>query len=153
MLTISVLGPLRAERDGRQVDLGTSRQRAVIARLVAAGGQVVSTDRFIHDLWQGQPPPKALAALQVYISNLRRTLEPGRTRRSPATILVSAPPGYRLDLPTEAVDAWRLPGLIDEAGAALGRGDGQRAHTLLDEALSLWRGTAFGAFSGDWAGG
>ena len=47
---------------------------------------MVSTDRFIDDLWRGQPPPKALAALQVYVSNLRRVLEPGRLPRTPATV-------------------------------------------------------------------
>lgn len=151
MLTIRVLGPLRAKRDGRAVDLGPTRQRAVVARLVAAGGQVVSTDRFIDDLWQGQPPPKALAALQVYVSNLRRALEPHRAPRTPAAVLVSAPPGYRLDLPEDAVDAWRLPGLIDEAGAALGRGEGEAVHALLDRALALWQGTAYGEFAEDWA--
>ncbi|MEV6037447.1 winged helix-turn-helix domain-containing protein [Nonomuraea sp. NPDC052116] len=78
MLDIQVLGPLQASLHGRHVDLGPARQRAVLARLVAAGGQVVSADRFIDDLWQGQPPPKALAALQVYVSNLRRALEPDR---------------------------------------------------------------------------
>ncbi|MGC5009238.1 AfsR/SARP family transcriptional regulator [Streptosporangium sp. DT93] len=90
---LRVLGPLQAEIDGRAVDLGTSRQRAVVARLVAAGGHVVSTDRFIDDLWRGQPPPKALTALQVYVSNLRRVLEPGRAPRTPATVLVGSRPG------------------------------------------------------------
>ncbi|MGW2218831.1 AfsR/SARP family transcriptional regulator, partial [Nonomuraea sp. NPDC001684] len=105
MLQLHLLGPLHATMDGRRLDLGSARQRAVLARLVAADGQVVSTDRFIEDLWQGQPPPKALAALQVYVSNLRRVLEPDRPPRAPAGVIVSAPPGYRLCLPDEAVDA------------------------------------------------
>ncbi|WP_219471072.1 AfsR/SARP family transcriptional regulator, partial [Nonomuraea rhizosphaerae] len=149
-LRVSVLGPLQAALGDRTLDLGPARQRAVVARLVAAGGQVVSTDRFIHDLWQEQPPPKALAALQVYVSNLRRVLEPTRPPRAPATVIVSAPPGYRLDLPDEAVDAWRLPSLIDAAGAALKRGDGAAAHRLLDEALGLWAGPAYGEFGDHW---
>ncbi|SEM61839.1 BTAD domain-containing putative transcriptional regulator [Nonomuraea pusilla] len=151
MLGIHILGPLHAVMDGTPVDLGSARQRSVLARLVAAGGQVVSTDRFIEDLWQGQPPPKALAALQVYVSNLRRALEPGRPPRAPATVLVSAPPGYRLRLPDDAVDAWRLPRLIDTAGAALKRREGAAAHALLNEALGLWSGPAYAGFSGPWA--
>ncbi len=87
---VGVLGPLRAGIGGRPLDLGGPRQRAVLARLVAAGGHVVPTDRFIDDLWDGVPPPKALAALQVYVSNLRRVLEPGRAPRTPATVLVTA---------------------------------------------------------------
>ncbi|MFI6740531.1 BTAD domain-containing putative transcriptional regulator [Nonomuraea sp. NPDC050451] len=151
MLHIQVLGPLQASLRGRGVDLGPARQRAVLARLVAAGGQVVSADRFIDDLWQGQPPPKALAALQVYVSNLRRALEPDRPPRAPATVIVSAPPGYRLRLAEENVDAWRLPGLIDAAGKALQQGAAVAAHDLLDEALGLWTGSAYGEFPEEWA--
>ncbi|NRQ34616.1 AAA family ATPase [Nonomuraea sp. NN258] len=150
MLHIHILGPLQATLNGRTLDLGSARQRAVIARLVAAGGHVISTDRFIDDLWQGQPPPKALAALQVYVSNLRRVLEPERPPRAPARVIVSAPPGYRLSLPDEAVDAWRLPGLIDAAGAALKQGAGATAHDLLDQALELWKGPAYGEFTESW---
>jgi DNA-binding SARP family transcriptional activator len=90
-----------------------------VARLVAAGGHVVSTDRFIDDLWRGQPPPKAPAALQVYVSNLRRVLELGRLPRTPATVPVSAVPGYRLRPEPEQVDAWPFPRLAHAAGAAL----------------------------------
>ncbi|MFI6816963.1 BTAD domain-containing putative transcriptional regulator [Nonomuraea sp. NPDC050328] len=151
MLRIHVLGPLQVTLDGRRIDLGTSRQRAVLARLVAAGGEVVSTDRFIDDLWQGQPPPKALAALQVYISNLRRATEPGRAPRTPATVIVSTPPGYRLSLPVEAVDAWRARPLIEQAAAVLEQGRAEQALVLLDELRGLWRGAAFGEFPDDWA--
>ncbi|NUT09708.1 MAG: AfsR/SARP family transcriptional regulator, partial [Nonomuraea sp.] len=151
MLQIHLLGPLHATMNGRRLDLGSARQRAVLARLVAAGGQVVSTDRFIDDLWQEQPPPKALAALQVYVSNLRRVLEPGRPPRAPAGVIVSAPPGYRLCLPDESVDAWRLPGLIDAAGAALKQGAGAVAYDLLDRTLGLWTGAAYAEFAEEWA--
>ncbi|WP_329426383.1 AAA family ATPase [Streptosporangium sp. NBC_01495] len=149
---LRVLGPLQAEINGRTVDLGTSRQRAVVARLVAAGGHVVSTDRFIDDLWRGQPPPKALAALQVYVSNLRRVLEPERLPRTPATVLVSAVPGYRLRLDPERVDAWLFPRLVDTAGVALAEGDGVRALEVVDRALAFWQGPAYAEFADDeWA--
>ncbi|MGW4662791.1 BTAD domain-containing putative transcriptional regulator [Streptosporangium sandarakinum] len=149
---LRVLGPLQAEINGRRADLGPFRQRAVVARLVAAGGHVVSTDRFIDDLWRGQPPPRALAALQVYVSNLRRALEPDRPPRAPATVLVSAAPGYRLRLEPERVDAWLLPGLIESAAAALAEDDGDRALDLADRALALWQGPAYAEFADErWA--
>lgn len=61
----------------------------------------MSVDRLIEDLWQGEAPPRATASLQVYVSNLRRALEPGRAPRSPAQLLVSAPPGYAVRGDTE----------------------------------------------------
>ncbi|MEO3853677.1 BTAD domain-containing putative transcriptional regulator [Acrocarpospora sp. B8E8] len=152
MVRIRVLGQLAAEVAGHPVDLGTSLQRAVVARLVSAAGHIVSTDRFIDDLWQGQAPPKALGALQVYVSNLRRVLEPGRLPRTPATVLVSAPPGYRLQLDPDAVDAWRFPRLIDEAVRVLNVGEPATAIKRIDEALSLWTGSPYAEFAGEeWA--
>jgi hypothetical protein len=44
-------------------------------------------------------------------SNLRRLLEPDREPRAPARLLVSAPPGYAVRLPGDAVDAWRFEAL------------------------------------------
>ncbi|KAA9378353.1 AAA family ATPase [Microbispora cellulosiformans] len=152
MVRLWVLGRFRAEVEGRPVDLGPPLQRAVIARLVCAGGHVVSTDRFIEDLWQGQPPPKALGALQVYVSNLRRLLEPGRAPRTPAGVLVTAPPGYLLQLGADSVDAWRFPALVDAVADLLGRGEPGEALRAIDEALSLWKGPAFAEFADqDWA--
>ena len=93
-VTVCVLGRMSATVDGAQVSLGTPGQRAVLARLVAAGRRVVSTDRLIDDLWAGEPPPRALSALQVHVSNLRRVLEPDRKPRTPASVLISAQPGW-----------------------------------------------------------
>ncbi|WP_061294962.1 BTAD domain-containing putative transcriptional regulator [Herbidospora cretacea] len=149
MLRLRVLGQLAASVGDVPVELGTFLQRAVVARLVAGGGHIVSADRFIEDLWREQPPPKALGALQVYISNLRRILEPGRAPRTPATVIVSAPPGYRLQLPPGAVDAWRFPRLVDEAVAK--KDPVERLRTL-DDALALWTGPAYAEFADEeWA--
>jgi DNA-binding SARP family transcriptional activator len=42
-----ILGPLEVEVDGRPVDAGTPKQRALLAMLLVARGQVVSLDRLI----------------------------------------------------------------------------------------------------------
>ncbi len=140
MVLIRVLGSFAAEVGGEPVSLGGPRQRGVLALLVAARGQVVSVDRMVEDLWRGEPPSRALASLQAYVSNLRRLLEPGRPPRTPARLLVSAPPGYALRLPPGAVDAWRFEELLDEARTLAGPRD---VRARLDEALALWRGPAF----------
>src|ERR1700742_3427943 len=107
-LALRLLGPLEADVAGSPADLGRPRQRAVLAMLLIARGAVVSVDRLIDDLWHGEPPPRATGGLQVYVSNLRRTLEPDRAPRTPATVLVSAAPGYALRVDDSAVDAWRF---------------------------------------------
>ncbi|MFF5205912.1 BTAD domain-containing putative transcriptional regulator [Streptosporangium sp. NPDC000396] len=136
MVWIQVLGSFAAEVDGGPVPLGGPLQRAVLAVLVAARGQVVSADRLIDALWHDHPPAQALTSLQAYVSNLRKLLEPGRPPRTPARLLVSMPPGYALRLPDDAVDAWLFERLVREAGESDSR-------SALERALGLWRGPAF----------
>lgn len=142
MVHIRVLGSFTAERDGEAIPLGGHRQRSVLALLVAARGRVVSVDRMIEELWQGAPPSRAVASLQAYVSNLRRLLEPGRAPRTPARLLVSAPPGYALRLPEDAVDAWRFERLLGRARETL-HAEPDTAGALLREALALWQGPAY----------
>ncbi len=152
-MSVRVLGQLAADVGGSPADLGGRQQRAVLARLVVARESVVSTDRIVDDLWRGEPPARALASLQAYVSNLRRALEPGRAPRSPARLLVTVPPGYafRADEPDATVDAWRFEHLVDRArGQAVATPAESRA--LLDDALRQWRGPAYAEFADEsWA--
>src|SRR5262249_43523833 len=119
--------------------------------LLMERGRVVSVDRMIDQLWRGEPPPRAIASLQAYVSNLRRILEPRRAPRAQALILVSVPPGYALGLPDEAVDAWRFESLL-AAARSDAPGQPERARHDLEQALALWRGPAYAEFADEeWA--
>ena len=152
MLRLRVLGALEATLEpdvADPPDLGGPRQRSVLALLLVARRQVVSVDRLVEDLWNGEPPRRAIGALQAYVSHLRRALEPHRAPRSPAGILVSEPPGYAIRVDEEAVDAWRFESLVRRATEAA---DPAAARLLLDEALGLWRGPAYAEFATEsWA--
>jgi DNA-binding SARP family transcriptional activator len=139
VVRIRVLGPVELDMGGRPADIGGPRQRAVLALLLVGRGGVVSVDRMIDQLWRGEPPPRAIASLQAYVSNLRRLLEPDRPQRAPATLLVSRAPGYALRLPADAVDAWRFEELLRGAR----RTDPAAGLRVIDEALSLWQGPAY----------
>ncbi|MFE6925022.1 BTAD domain-containing putative transcriptional regulator [Nocardia sp. NPDC057663] len=132
---------MRVEVGDRPADLGGPRQRALLARLVLAGGEVVSTDRLIDDLWAGDPPPKALGALQAHISYLRRAIEPDRPPRAPATVLISEAPGYALRLDRSAVDAWQFERLLAD-----GDPDPGRRYHVLGDALACWHGEPYAPF-------
>ena len=146
MIQFCVLGPFEVLLDGKSVDLGPRKQRAVLAALTIEANRVVSLDRLIDELWGEEPPAQAIGTLQAYVSNLRRVLEPNRTPREPPKVLVTQSPGYVLRVPEGALDSTRF-----EALAAEGRGllaeDPSAARLLLDEALALWRGSALADFA------
>ncbi|MEU4362392.1 BTAD domain-containing putative transcriptional regulator [Promicromonospora sp. NPDC023987] len=141
---VGVLGPVTAWVDGAEAALGGPRQRAVLARLVAARGRVVTAGRLIEDLWE-DPPRGALVTLRTFVAALRRGLEPGRTARTPARLIVTDGPGYALR--GVEVDAWSfeatVSGARDLAPAA--------ARAALDQALDTWRGTPYAALGQPWA--
>lgn len=137
---VAALGPIRAWVAGEPVELGGRRQRSVLARLVSAHGEVVSVDRLIDDLWEGEPPPKVLSSLQAYISHLRRVLEPWREPRTVAGVIVSAAPGYCLRLPAEAVDVWRFESKVSAAEQEAEPAERAR---LLEDALEGWSGEPY----------
>lgn len=141
---VGVLGPVAAWVDGAEAALGGPRQRAVLARLVAAGGRVVTAERLVEDLWD-EPPEGALVALRTFVAALRRGLEPGRAPRTPARLLVTDGPGYALrgaDVDARSFEA-AVSGARDLAPAA--------ARTALDRALGTWRGTPYAALDQPWA--
>ncbi|MBH0776291.1 BTAD domain-containing putative transcriptional regulator [Nocardia bovistercoris] len=149
MVRIGVLGALTAADERGELDLGGPRQRGVLARLLVARGEVVPVDRLIDDLWRGEPPPRALGALQAYVSNLRRLLEPARAPRTPATVLISRTPGYAVCPTVADVDAWRF---VAEVEAAAGQEDPRERRRTLERALARWHGPAYAAFSAEpWA--
>ncbi|MEZ0074683.1 BTAD domain-containing putative transcriptional regulator [Planotetraspora sp. GP83] len=142
-----VLGPLRAERGGQAIRLGGPRQRAVLAVLLMARGRMVPAERIMSDVWEGSPPSSP-TSLHVYISELRRALEPEREVRAPAGLLVREGPGYALRVDPAAVDAERFADMAVAGRRALNGGRPGPAEELLSEALDLWRGSAYADFAG-----
>jgi DNA-binding SARP family transcriptional activator/tetratricopeptide (TPR) repeat protein len=120
-----VLGPFEVIMDGRSLELGAPKRRAVLLALVLEPNRVVSTARLIDALWDEAPPPTAQKALQLYVSQLRRLL--GRER------LQTTAPGYLLRVKPDELDLARFHRLQDE-----GR---------YREALALWRGPPLTEFA------
>ncbi|MFF5225565.1 BTAD domain-containing putative transcriptional regulator [Dactylosporangium sp. NPDC000521] len=136
ILQIRILGPLEVVGEGGPVDTGTPKQRAVLAMLTMQPGRTVSVQRLIDELWADEPPERAIASLQAYVSRLRRALEPGRTARDRSTVLVSRAPGYQLMVPADAVDAARFAAAVEQARTGT---DPAVALQVLTDALHLWR--------------
>ena len=89
----------------RIVDLGRPKQRAVLAMLLLNANRVVSIDRFAEVLWPDAAAERGVGSVPVYISNLRRLLEPERAPRSQPRVLLTCAPGYVLCVEREDYDA------------------------------------------------
>ena len=127
-MRIGVLGPVEAWEDGRELPLGSGRQRALFVLLLLHADQVVSKDRLIDELWGERPPPSAAKVLQGYVSQLRRALPP--------EAIVTRGSGYLLRAVN--TDASKFERLLDEAN---GQEPWEAAQTLR-AGLALWRGRA-----------
>jgi DNA-binding SARP family transcriptional activator len=150
-VAFGVLGPVTAATALGPVALKGPRHRAVLALLLIAHGRVVPVDRLVGDLWQ-TPPDGAVAAIRTFVSDLRRALEPERSPRQPARLLVTTPPGYALRAAPDAVDAWRFETAVGEGGRLLAARTAGPALACLEDALALWRGPAYAEWTGEfWA--
>ena len=73
-----LLGPLEVLENGRAIDIGAAKPRALLAVLLLSANRVISRDALVDALWGERAPGTAQKALQVYVSQLRKRL--GRER-------------------------------------------------------------------------
>ena len=57
-----VLGPPEVRSDGTTVPLGGRRREVLLARMLVDANRIVTSERLIEDLWNGNPPGTALTA-------------------------------------------------------------------------------------------
>jgi DNA-binding SARP family transcriptional activator/pimeloyl-ACP methyl ester carboxylesterase len=140
-MEFSILGPVEVTVSGRPLELSGARARAVLATLIVHANHVVAAEQLLDELWPLQNADRALASLQVRMSELRKVLRsaadsPGADR------LGTRPPGYLLRVTPAELDSCRFTELTAAAAAAMAAGDPAIALHRLDEALRLWRGPA-----------
>ncbi|MGW1404609.1 BTAD domain-containing putative transcriptional regulator [Streptomyces sp. NPDC002403] len=142
-LRFSVLGPVRARRDGEALPSGSPQQRALLAALLLRDGRTATAAELIDAIWGDEPPSQALAAIRTYASRLRKVLDP--------QTLVSDAGGYAIRAGHDALDVTVAQELAAEADKARASGDRAQARTLLNKALGLWDGEALASVPGPYA--
>jgi peptide/nickel transport system substrate-binding protein len=143
-LEILLLGPVEVRFDGRTINVGGARQRALLANLALQIGRVVASARLIDDLWGSDPPASAGHAVEASVSRLRGVLRAAGADGC----LVTRSPGYAIEIEPARIDAHRFAAIAGEASAVFDAGDPERASALLAEALGLWRGSALADLDG-----
>ncbi|MDB1089339.1 AfsR/SARP family transcriptional regulator [Streptomyces sp. ACA25] len=139
-MRFEVLGPLSVtdRREGRSLLPSAPKKKALLAALLSRVGQVVSTAGLMSELWAGEPPRKARAALHVYMAQLRNQLAEG----SGTAGITTEGPGYMLRLGDAEFDHHEFTTLLAQGRTLQQAGDLEEAAVRVHRALDLWRGPA-----------
>lgn len=142
---LSILGPLRIEFQNVEVELSGSRLRRILTLLALRAGAEVQRDELIEELNLTGTTGDAINALHAHIARIRRW---GRRHGEQFDLLKTVHSGYRLNVDRSMVDAHRFTGLVKRA-LNLAPATPSVVATILEDALSLWRGCAlFDALDG-----
>ena len=102
-----VLGPTAVwTADGEPVPVPGLKVRALLAVLLVHEGRPVPAARLIDALWGERLPGDPAGTLSGKVTQLRRALE--RAEPGGRRLVASPPPGYRLRIDADAVDAHRF---------------------------------------------
>ena len=120
-----LLGPLEVVENRAAIDVGSAKPRALLAVLLLNANRVVSREDLVDALWGERVPKTASKALQVYVSQLRKSL--GRDR------IVTRARGYELRVEPGELDLEQFTLLVD--------------NRRFSEALRLRRGAPLADFA------
>ena len=136
-LRIRLFGSLELQEGERILgpgDLGGVRPKQVLEMLLAARGHRVSTARIADQLWGDSPPDDTAAAVQTFVSVLRRRLVDDRDRAR--TLVVTESEAYRFATDEVDFDLDRFDELLEQSA----RQPTHAARRSLEQALALARG-------------
>ncbi|MER6578851.1 BTAD domain-containing putative transcriptional regulator, partial [Nonomuraea sp. NPDC001023] len=131
-MDFAILGTIRVNGPGGRVHL-SRKQRAVLAVLLLHPNATVSRERLISAVWD-HPPRSALANIQTYVHQLRRSLEGGGLR------VRTEGSGYVCEVPPGSLDLLVFEDTLRLARRERAAGDLAAAERAYAEAVALWRG-------------
>ncbi|HLY35561.1 MAG TPA: BTAD domain-containing putative transcriptional regulator [Candidatus Limnocylindria bacterium] len=110
------------------------RRRALLVRLLVDVNRVLSVERLIADLWEGDPPRAAAATLQSHISHVRKVVGPGK--------VLNRSGGYVFSLGDGRLDVIDFEADLRAGRTLVAAGRPSEALPVLQRALGHWRGPA-----------
>lgn len=131
-----ILGPVQVVQGSRAVEFASRHQRLLLATLLSRANHAVPVDRLVEAIWDSVPPRTAIKNVQVYVHQLRRSLDESR--------IVRHPHGYAIVVEDGELDADVFQELARAGASAIAAGEVLKGRSLLSDALDLWRGAAFG---------
>ncbi|MFI9206027.1 BTAD domain-containing putative transcriptional regulator [Streptomyces sp. NPDC053048] len=144
MLNFRILGAIEIGSPAGSLRPKGALQRALLMAFLANSCKLVPTQTLIDELWDCNPPDRVENALQAHVSRLRRqlvALEPDSAPR-----LLTHPSGYRLIVEDDELDIATFLNGLDRLRQQ--RGTAAEIARETRALLALWRGPAFGGFTG-----
>lgn len=132
-LDIRILGTLSVRAAGAEVELGSIKQRRLLALLLMRANRAITVSELIDAIWTENPPRTARKNLQVYVCGLRKVMG-DRIRYGPN--------GYVFSSDSGELDLLRFDEFTAAGRRAVRNGDTTAAADLLGSAVRLWRGRA-----------
>ncbi|MEU1722090.1 BTAD domain-containing putative transcriptional regulator [Nonomuraea sp. NPDC005692] len=131
-MDFAILGTIRVNGPGGRVHL-SRKQRAVLGVLLLHPNATVSRERLISAVWD-DPPRSALANIQTYVHQLRRSLEGG------GLLVRTEGSGYACEVPPDSLDLLVFEDTLRLARRERAAGDLAAAERAYAGAVALWRG-------------
>jgi DNA-binding SARP family transcriptional activator/tetratricopeptide (TPR) repeat protein len=135
-MLFEILGPMRVTGQGGPRPVAGARQRIVLGALLARANQPVPPGELAETVWDGAPPPTAVATLRTYVMRLRQSLGPQLASR-----IVTRDLGYLVQVEQDELDALAFEALCRAAGAAVRTRAWADVLASATAALELWHGT------------
>ncbi|HCU48618.1 MAG TPA: transcriptional regulator, partial [Micromonosporaceae bacterium] len=147
-VSIGVLGPLTVSVRGVRAPIGSVAQQRLIGLLALETDRLVTVEEIADVLWHAQPPHGWRNRIHVHVSQLRKLLQPRRSRQAPDDVIRAHGGAYRLGLSDGTVDASRFVALLTSARKANQEDKVGRALSVYQEALACWRGPVLAGSDG-----
>jgi DNA-binding SARP family transcriptional activator len=125
-------------------------QQTLLATLLVSGGDLVTVDSLIAELWGTTPPAKVENALQAQVSRIRRTLAALEPEQESSRVVTSTS-GYMFTVDRWELDASIFLDTVDAVHTRMNNGVDEypeKAIAELRAGLSRWRGPVFGGLTG-----
>jgi SARP family transcriptional regulator, regulator of embCAB operon len=113
--------------------------QVLLAALLINSDLTVTVDQLTTEIWGNAAPRRAVATLQVYVSQLRKFLAHAGEPDSP---IVTRPAGYFLHVGPDEVDLHTFTRLLRDGRGYARAGQHEDARAAFEAALGLYRGPA-----------
>ncbi|MCX5142763.1 MULTISPECIES: AfsR/SARP family transcriptional regulator [unclassified Streptomyces] len=139
-MDVFVLGSFDVRISGARITPTALKPAKLLALLSMSRGQHVSLAECVQELWAGDAPRTAGAAIHTYVRKLRELIATAIPGVDPKTVICTRPGGYLLNLAPGGIDLEEFVRLAERGHRAAALGDDALAAGRFRQSLALWRG-------------